>query len=100
MLGFQILHGTQLLPEMVLFRAGLIEIMLGLGKPRLKRLSLLEEDLDPLVGRLYGQGVLELELFNLKGVVRSYDGILEPLLILLGWRIYYVNNYGQGWKLN
>lgn len=35
------------------------------------------------MGRLDGLGVLELELLNLVGVVRSYDGVLEPLLVLL-----------------
>ena len=87
---------------MVLLLASLVEVVLSLGKPRLQRLSLLEEDLDPLVGRLDGLGVLELELLNLVGVVRGYDGVLEPLRILPiqgCWRIY-VNNDGQGWKLN
>jgi hypothetical protein len=87
---------------MVLLLASLVEVVLSLGKPRLQRLSLLEEDLDPLVGRLEGLGVLELELLNLVGVVRGYDGVLEPLRILLirGWWRIYVNNDGQGWKLN
>jgi len=35
---------------MLLFPAGLVEIVFGLGKPRLQGLSLLEEDLQPLVG--------------------------------------------------
>lgn len=54
------------------------------------------------MGRLEGLGVLELELLNLVGVVRCYDGVLEPLRVLLiqgRWRIY-VNNDGQGRKLN
>ena len=68
---------------MVILLASLVEIVLSLGKPRFKRLSLLVKDLDPLVGRLDGLGVLELELLNLVGVVRSYDGVLEPLLVLL-----------------
>jgi hypothetical protein len=68
---------------MVLLLARLVEVLLCLGKPRLQGLSLLEEDLQPLVGRLEGLRVLELELLNLVGVVRCYDGILEPLRILL-----------------
>lgn len=87
---------------MVLLLARLVEVMLCLRKPRLQGLSLLEEDLEPLVGRLEGLGVLELQLLNLVGVVRCYDGVLEPLGVLLiqgRWRIH-VNNDGQGRKLN
>ena len=81
---------------MLLFPAGLVEIVFGLGKPRLKGLSLLEEDLQPLVGRLEGLRVLQLELLYLVGVVRCYNRILEPLLVLFiqsWWRIH-INNDG------
>ena len=68
---------------MVLLLASLVEVVLGLGKPRLQGLSLLEEDLEPLVGLLEGLRVLELQLLNLVGVVCCYDRVLEPLRILL-----------------
>ena len=87
---------------MVLLLARLVEVVLSLGKSRLQGLSLLEEDLEPLLGRLEGLGVLELELLNLVGVVRGYDGVLKPLRIILiqGWWGIHVNNDGQGRKLN